>query len=425
MKYTFVDPTASVVSDIGVIESNTGIEDTTKELPSVLGGALGNASRLSEGLSLITKIKDTQDSRLASLFDLDVMKNTSLTDLVDLSSVDMTSVFDLESLDFSKLGLPDPTEWDYDLSSIMDLSSVNMSDWGFPNIDLSSLKPDCLDLSDMYMSNLFDLSSFDMRGWSLPSFDFSSFGGEGGFEFPSWLNPANIGLGSMFDMSNIDLSGIIDLTSVGLPDWVHPSSWGIDWDLGSGGMFDSLKGIFDGMGGSGDLLGMGMLSDAWHGITCIGKSIADVLSPGSIIDAVRNFKIPSLDDIMDKGTGILSDLLGTDIDMEKIAAYLDTDGNKLFEGANKVFSVLGLDQPFDTDKTAAQNFEDAKNATLMAFGFLGDDWWYYDKARTKWDYDAVTAINISLAQYLSNDTKYNELIHASKGFTIYSDNAES
>ncbi len=417
MKVSQVNPDSSLVEDIATIESNTGIADYEPKPVEVKTKAQSNADRQAEGAALIKSIEEKEKKRADTIANFNTMNNTQIKDVTDVSSLDLTSVCDVNAVDLEAAGLPNPEDYGKTREEVMDMTGVDGREWPLPTPDLANLDPGCFDLDDMYLSNLIDLDGMDMRGWDLPSFDFSW---ATDWDFPDWMDPSNVSSGDLFDFSGIDLSGIIDLSDISLPDWDIPGDWDFDWDFDTSFEFDGLKGIFDGMGSDGDLLGMGSLSKMFNGISCIGATILDICTPDAIGDVLANFEMPDFSDEIDAAKDWISDLLDGDADLPDIAGKLDLDGVD-FDFLDGVFEKLDIDMPFEIPGAPDIGKEELSGPIIAAFGYLGDEWWWYDKETKKYNYDLLSGISPYLLWHLKKEPNYTEIVHATVGMQLYRD----
>lgn len=420
MKMTYVAPDASLEEDIATIESNTGIVDFEPEIPEAPEKTEVISTLVSEGKALMAAIASAEAERAKQLANYETLNNTKLKDIegvTDLSNLDISSLMDLESVDFEAIGLPDPRDYGKTLEEILDFAGINASEWPLPKPNLAALDPGCYDLDDMYLSSLVDLSGLDMRNWDLPKFDFS-FAED--WDFPDWMDPSNIDAGSLFDFSDFDLSGVIDLSDVKLPEFLIPEGgWDLDWDFDLSDEFDSLKGIFGDLGSSGDLLGMGSLASVFNGIGCTTASIVDICTPDAVVNAIKNFDIPSLSSALDGTSDWIKDALSSGTDLSDITNLMNMTGYDDWKVSDSIFKVLDFDKPTKLPNGLIVEKTDAKGPILAALSYLGDDWWWYDKSMNKWDYDALSGASDFILWCISDEPKYEEIVHAALGFRLH------
>lgn len=411
----YVAPEATLAEDIGIIESNTGAATIEETIPPTPTREEITFKRVEEGYEIIKEIEDKEIKRKKAVTNYSTVVNTELKSVVDVTALDLSSICPTDDIDFAAKGLPDPADYGKSVSDVLDVSAIDATNWHLPTPQLATIDPGCFDTSDMYMSSLVDLSSIDMRGFDLPSFDFS-FASD--WDFPDWMDPSNIDMGDMWDMSDMDLGGIIDLSSVGLPDWDLPE-FDMDWDFDVSEEFDALKGIFSDMGSDGDLLGMGALSAAYNGIKCVGATLIDICTPDALGDMLENFSIPGTDGIFDGIKGFVGDLLGDDVDLEEWAKKLDAEGYSDYDILDKIFKELDYDTPVKLPNGLVVTKTEAVGPIMAAFAYLGDDWWWIDKAKTKYNYDLLSRIHPNLLWFIRKEAKYADIVHVTIASRMY------
>ncbi len=421
MKMSTVDPSVSLTEDVAVIESNSGIENTEAEPEEALTATEKSEARLDEAKVVLENIVAEEALKEASLLNYNVIVNTTVHDEVDTTNLDMTPVLIAGDIDYAGLGLPNPADYGKSPEEVVPLSSVNGSSWNLPKPELSKIEPECLDLSDVFMSVLVDLEAIDMRSYYFAGIDFS-WATE--WDFPEWLNPANIPVSYLFDLVSIDLSGIIDLSSISIPDWINPVNWFPDWDISGtvAGWYDDLAGFFSDMGSDGDLFAMGTLTSLYNGAKCLTKNIAEICNAEAIGNAICNFNIPMLEDAIDYTRLVIAAYLDDGMSLEELSKFLEESGYSDFDNMSTIFKLLEGGHSVLLSNGLTLSKSDIAGPFMSVLALFGDDWWYYDGDKTKWNYDLLVRMNTTVLGWLCDNSVYDELTHASYGFQTYDDN---
>lgn len=399
-KFKVISPKSILSDEMSAIQSNTMPENfttgaTALKNPPVRSMAQKHADNLVRGKEIIDKYITNNEEYNKVVANYEVLTNTEIKNLTDVTALDLTSQLDVTTVDFAAKGLPNPADYNLDPAAVVDLTAIDATDWDLPKPELVSINPDCYDGMGTGLSSFLDLDGINMSDFDLPTFDFS-FATD--FDFPDWMDPSNIDLGSMFDLSSVDLSGVIDLVNIDLPDFDFPEFSnpfdGIELPSMSG-LVDDVKGLFDDMGGDGDLFGLGAVGNALGAVGCVGVAIVDTLLPDAVITAVKNFEMPDLD--MD-GLGDIGEYVGDLVDLDGMRDFLgDSDLDELKTTVDDIFGEGTSDDLLDNLGVS----DDRKPPILTAITFLGDDWMWDDKERRIYSHDALVSVSPLLLSILS------------------------